>query len=257
MPLSFGGARRRIASSQKMPQAYSPPLRATRGASPSLAGSAHILHIYLVCIRTCADTLCKFCHPGGGAFPADSCALILNGKTQRRLGGPNTGPRAQGQHLEASLKSPLGTPGTWGAVHWPPQRAPGWPKALESATVEGASSSTRGDGWAARRLVAGLSPESAEPPRAIRRAQSKRGRRAWGLPRGDGTLLVLLVPCWRWQGGVLVPCRQRPSVEALDMVHVSALGPHHAARVALLVVLLADHACAYTLSSSRRSSGRG
>ena len=61
---------------------------ATRGASPSLAGCAHIAYIS----RVYMHTLCKFCHPGGGAFPADSCALILNRKTQRLLGGPSTGP---------------------------------------------------------------------------------------------------------------------------------------------------------------------
>eukprot|EP00964_Phaeocystis_antarctica_P019951 scaffold11019_cov75-Phaeocystis_antarctica.AAC.3 len=49
---------------------------------------------------------------------------------------------------------------------WPPARRPGWPKSVESTTVEATGSSSRGSGWArlvAQPLSLGV-PNRPEPP---------------------------------------------------------------------------------------------
>ena len=65
---------------------------------------------------------------------------------------------------------------------------PGWPKAVQSAALEAAGSSTRGSGWAPSGRAS--SPGSAEQPRAGRRALRRRKSRAQALPRSRMTLLV-------------------------------------------------------------------
>eukprot|EP00964_Phaeocystis_antarctica_P147291 scaffold113826_cov55-Phaeocystis_antarctica.AAC.2 len=63
-----------------------------------------------------------------------------------------------------------------------PSSRPGCSKAVESAAMETASSSTRGSGWAPGGPAS--RPGSAELPRAARRALRRHRSRAGALPRG-------------------------------------------------------------------------
>jgi hypothetical protein len=68
------------------------------------------------------------------------------------------------------------------------QVVPGGSKAVESAGLEAASSSTRGSGWAPSGLAS--SPGSAELPRAAGRALRRRRSRAGAPPCPGGTLTM-------------------------------------------------------------------
>eukprot|EP00964_Phaeocystis_antarctica_P052626 scaffold30832_cov67-Phaeocystis_antarctica.AAC.4 len=65
---------------------------------------------------------------------------------------------------------------------------PGWPRVVESATVEAAGSSTQSSGRAPSGSAS--DPGSAKPPRAARRALKWRRGRARALPRGALTMVA-------------------------------------------------------------------
>ena len=74
--------------------------------------------------------------------------------------------------------------------------APGWSKAVESAALEVAGSSTRGSGWA----PSGHSLGAPTPLRAVRCALRRHRRRAWAVPRLQFVhAAARLVPVVAWQ----------------------------------------------------------
>ena len=74
--------------------------------------------------------------------------------------------------------------------------APGWSKAVESAALEVAGSSTRGSGWA----LSGHSLGVPTPLRAVRCALRRHRRRAWAVPRLQFVhAAARLVPVVAWQ----------------------------------------------------------